>query len=48
MLNMVPPWSRVGVIYPKDREAGLMYTGPPCGFLHVVLVPEIPIFENEE
>ena len=47
MLNMVPPWSRVGMIYPQDHEVGLTYTGLPCGFLHVVLVSEIPHFRKQ-
>ena len=48
MLNMVPLWSRVGMIYPQDCEVGLVYTGLPRGFLHVVLVPEIPHFQKQE
>ena len=44
---LVPPWSRVVMIYPQDCEAGLTYTGLPCGFLHIVLVPEILHFRKQ-
>ena len=31
---------------PQDHEAGLIFTGLPCGFLHIVLVLEIPHFRK--